>query len=148
MKKTLIALSTVLAMSSASALDLGVGYTRNVSNDVNGYGLSLGQSWNRFSLTASANRFDITGGDHDEVSLIAGYQLVKAMNLSVEGQLGATYVTSDRAKDGLVSVVGVGASMPLTKTVAITTNLRRNIGIDTMKVHNGTTAGLGVRYSF
>lgn len=148
MKKTLIALSTVLAMSSASALDIGAGYTRNVSNDVNGYGINVGQTWKQLSLTAGATRFDVAGGSHDEVSLIAGYRLLKVMGISVEGQLGATYVTSDVAKDGLVSVLGLGVSMPVTKTVAVTANVRRNIGIDSMKVHDGTTAGLGLRYSF
>jgi len=148
MKKTLIGLALLSTIGSASALDFGVGYSRDISNDVNGVGISVGESWKNFSLTASAERFDVAGGNHDQVSLIGGYQLIKVAGVAIEGQFGASYITSDVAKDGLIGVVGLGASMPLYRNISVTSNVRRNIGSGDMKVHDGTTAGLGLKYSF
>jgi hypothetical protein len=148
MKKTLIGLSLLASVASASAVEVGVGYARDISNDVNGVGISVGQSLNKFSLTASAERFDVVSGNQDQVSLVAGYQVLKVMGVAVEAQFGATYITSDVAKDGLTSVVGLGTSVPLTKSISVTNDIRRNIGTGDMKVHDGTTVGVGVKYTF
>jgi len=148
MKKLLATALTTLSIGTASAVEVGVGYARDISNDVNGVGISVGESWNKFSLTASAERFDVVGGNQDQVSLVAGYQVLKVMGVAVEAQFGASYITSDVAKDGLTSVVGLGTSVPLTKSISITNDIRRNIGTGDMKVHNGTTVGVGVKYSF
>lgn len=148
MKKALIGLALATTISTASAVDVGVGYSRDLNNDANGYGITVGQTWNKFSLTAGADRFDTVGGNHDQVSLVAGYQVLKVMGVALEAQFGAVYIQADGAKDGLTSVVGLGATLPLTKTLAVVGDVRRTVGLDTMKVHNGTTAGLGLRYSF
>ena len=148
MKKTLIGLSMLVAAGTASALDVGVSYNRNVSDDLNGYRLEVRQQWNKVSLSAGAERLDLARGNQDQVSLIAGYQLFKVMNVAVEAQAGAAYISADRAKDGLTSVVGLGASVPLIKNVALTTDVRRTIGQGDMKVHDATTAGVGIRYRF
>lgn len=148
MKKSLIGIALLTSVATASALEVGVGYGRDITNDVNGVGISVGESWNKVSLTASAERFDVVGGNQDQISLVAGYQLLKVAGISVEGQFGATYITSDVAKDGLTTVVGLGASMPVFRGVSIGADVRRNVGIDSMKVHDGTTVGVGLRYSF
>ena len=148
MKKTLIGLALASSVVTASAVEVGVGYGRDITNDVNGVGISVGESWKKFSLTVSAERFDVVGGNQDQVSLIAGYQLLKVAGVAVEGQFGTTYITSDVAKDGLTTVVGVGASMPLFRGISVGADVRRNIGMDSMKVHDGTTVGVGLKYSF
>lgn len=148
MKKTFIGLALATAVGTASAVDVGVNYSRDVTNDVNGVGISVGQTWNKFSLTVGAERFDTVGGNQDQVSLIGGYQVFKVMGVAVDAQVGAVYIQADGAKDGLTNVIGLGAALPLTKSLAVVGDVRRTIGIDTMKVHNGTTAGVGLRYSF
>lgn len=148
MKKALIGLAILASVGTASAVDVGVGYSRDITNDVNGVGITVGQTWNKFSLTVGADRFDAVGGNHDQVSLVGGYQVLKVMGVAVEAQFGAVYIQADGAKDGLTSVVGLGATLPLTKTLAVVGDVRRTIGMDSMKVHDGTTAGLGLRYSF
>lgn len=148
MKKALIGLAIGASVGTASAVDVGLGYSRNVTNDINGYGITAGQTWNKFSLTAGAAKFDAVGGYHDQISLVAGYQVLKMSGVTVQAQFGAIFVQSESAKDGLTSVIGLGASLPLTKTLAVVGEVQRTVGIDDMKVHNGTTAGLGLRYSF
>jgi|688.fasta_scaffold136517_2 hypothetical protein len=148
MKKSLIGLALLASVTTASALDFGVGYNRNITNDVDGYGLSASQSWGNVSLTAAVDRFEVGNKVSDHVTVVAGYTVAKVWGIAIEGQVGATYIQSDTAKDGLTSVVGVGASMPLTKSLALVADARRTIGFDDMKVHNGTGLGLGIRYSF
>jgi hypothetical protein len=148
MKKTLITLACLSSMASASALEFGVGYGRNVSNSLNGAAISVSENWQKFNLTASAERFDVVGGNHDQVSLVAGYRVLEIMGGSVSAQFGATYITSDVAKDGLTSVVGLGTSVPLTKSISVTNDIRRNIGTGDMKVHDGTIVSVGVKYAF
>ena len=148
MKKLFAIALTTLSIGTASAVEVGVGYARDISNDVNGVGISLGESWGKFSLAAAAERFDVVGGNQDQVSLVAGYQVLKVMGVAVEAQFGATYITSNVAKDGLTSVVGLGTSVPLTKSISVTNEIRRNIGTGNMKVHDGTTVGVGLRYNF
>lgn len=148
MKKTIMGLALMSAVATASAVDFGVGYSRDTTNDVNGVGLSVTQSWKQFSLTAGVERFDVSVGEQSQFSLIAGYQFAKLAGVALEGQFGAAYIVSDSAKDGLTSVVGLGASMPIYQNISITADARRNIGTGSMKVHDGTTVGVGLKYSF
>jgi hypothetical protein len=148
MKKTLISLAILTAVSTASALDFGAGYSRNTTTDVNGYGLSATQSWGPVSLTAAVDRFDAVGGVHDYISVLAGYTVAKIWGVSVDGQFGASYVHAESAVDGLTSVFGLGASLPLTKSMSLTGDVRRTLGGGSMKVHDGTTVGVGLKYSF
>ena len=148
MKKMFTMALLTLSLGTASAVELGAGYSRDITNDVNGYGISLGQSWNKFSLTASAEQFDVRGGTQDQLSVVAGYQVFKVMGVAVEAQAGAIYITSDAAKDGLTSVVGLGTSVPLTKHISLTSDVRRTIGTGDMKAHDSTTVGVGLRYHF
>jgi hypothetical protein len=148
MKKPLITLALLSALNTASAVDFGVGYSRDVTNDLNGVSVSVTDSWQKFSLSASAERYDVAVGEQNQLSLVAGYQLLQVAGLTVEGQFGASYITSDTAKDGLTSVVGLGASMPLYKNISVAADLRRNVGGGSMKVHNGTSVGVGLKYNF
>ena len=143
-----MSLALMSTVATAQAVDFGVGYGRDVTNDINGVGISVTESWKKVSLTAAVERFDVAVGEQSQISLIAGYQLLKLAGVAVEGQFGATYITSDSAKDGLTSVVGLGASMPIYKNISITADARRNIGTGSMKVHDGTTVGMGLKYSF
>jgi hypothetical protein len=148
MKKSLIGLALLTSVTAASALDFGVGYSRNITDDVDGFGLSASQSWGNVSLTAAVDRFEVGSKVSDHVTVLAGYTVAKVWGVTIEGQAGVAYIQSDTLNDGLTSVIGIGASMPLTKSLSLVADARRTVGIEDMKVHNGTGLGLGIRYSF
>ena len=145
MKKQLLTLALMFAATSASALEFGTGYTRDTTNDQNGYGIQVSQNWNKWSLTAQADRFD---GVQDQLSVMAGYEVAKVWRVSIDAQAGVSYIYAENTKDGLTSVVGLSATMPIIKNVAFTTDLRRQIGMDAMKQYDGTSIGVGIKYKF
>jgi hypothetical protein len=145
MKKAFISLAILATVSSASALEFGTGYTRDITNDQNGYGIQVSENWNKWSLTAQADRFD---GVQDQFSVIAGYEVAKVWRVSLDAQAGVSYIYAENTKDGLTSVVGLSATMPVIKNVSVTTDLRRQIGMDAMKQYDGTSLGVGIKYKF
>jgi len=145
MKKAFISLTIFTAVSSANALDFGTSYSRDITNDTNGYGIQVSESWNRWSLTAQADRFE---SNQDQVSVLAGYQIAKIWKLIIDAQAGAAYIQADNSKDGLTSVVGLSASVPIIKNISVTGDIRRQIGMDAMKQYDGTSLGVGIKYKF
>ena len=145
MKKTFISLTIFTAVSSANALDFGTSYSRDITNDTNGYGIQVSESWNRWSLTAQADRFE---SNQDQVSVLAGYQIAKIWKLIIDAQAGAAYIQADNSKDGLTSVIGLSASVPIIKNISVTGDIRRQIGQASMKQYDGTSLGVGIKYKF
>ncbi len=145
MKKAFISLTIFTAVSSANALDFGTSYGRDITNDTNGYGIQVSESWNRWSLTAQADRFE---SNQDQVSVLAGYQIAKIWKLIIDAQAGAAYIQADNSKDGLTSVVGLSASVPIIKNISVTGDIRRQIGQASMKQYDGTSLGVGIKYKF
>jgi hypothetical protein len=145
MKKAFISLTIFTAVSSANALDFGTSYSRDITNDTNGYGIQVSESWNRWSLTAQADRFE---SNQDQVSVLAGYQIAKIWKLIIDAQAGAAYIQADNSKDGLTSVVGLSASVPIIKNISVTGDIRRQIGQASMKQYDGTSLGVGIKYKF
>ena len=149
MKKTAIATILALAAVSAQALEVGVSTTADYSgvNKSTGYGLTLSKPVGKFGVTAGFDRFT-AGSNQDRYSLVAGYDVAKFGPVTLTPKLGLAYLTNQRGADGSAITVGVGASMPLTKTVSMTLDVARQYGQSRVQGSDGNAVTAGLAYRF
>lgn len=149
MKKTAIATILALVAVSASALEVGVSTTADYSgaNKVTGYGVTLSKPVGKFGVTVGFDRFT-TGNNQDRYSLVAGYDIAKFGPVTVTPKLGVAYLDNQRVADGSAITVGIGATLPLTKTVSLTVDAARQYGQDRVQSSDGNTVTTGLAYRF
>lgn len=150
MKKLAIASILALAAVSASALEVGVSTTADYSgvNKSTGYGLTLSKPVGKFGVTAGFDRFTAGSNDQDRYSLVAGYDVAKFGPVTLTPKLGVAYLNNQHGADGSALTVGLGASMPLTKTVSLSVDVARQYGQDRVQSSNGNTVTTGLAYRF
>lgn len=150
MKKIALATLLALAVGSASAVELGVQGLRDYSGqDRNGFGVSVGQKFNKVGVTAGFERFTQNTNDLDRYTVTAGYDIAKFGNLTVTPKIGVAYLNPQTTSNGWAGTVGVGASYAINKTVALTADYRYQSAIQSrVDNFNGNTVSAGVRVSF
>ncbi len=149
MKKFAIATVIALAATAASALEVGVTAGRDYAgSDRTATGLTLGQKVGAVNLTAGFDRATQGTNDQDRYSLVAGYDVAKVGPVTVAVKAGAAYLNNQTGNDGYAALVGVGASLPVTKKVALTLDATRQYGQDRVKSLDGNRVTAGVKYSF
>jgi outer membrane autotransporter protein len=149
MKKIAIASLIALAAVSASALEVGVTTAREYTGtNTNGTGITLGQKFGKVGVAAGFERFTAGTNDQDRLSLTAGYDIAKIGAITVTSKVGVAHLNNQRGADGYAMTVGVGASMPLTKTVDLTVDARRQYGQDRVQAFDGNTVAAGLRVKF
>ena len=150
MKNILIASMLALAAFSASAVEVGVNgsYDMGGSNDRPGAGITLGQKFNKFGVTAGFDRYT-KNTDQNKWSLVGSYDVATVANTTLAVKAGAVYLdNTGRVADGYAALVGAGASYPLSKTVALTADYRYQAGQSRVNQFNGSTVAFGAKYSF
>lgn len=151
MKKIALATLLVLAVGSASAVELGVNAIRDYGQtpDRNGWGVTVGEHFGKFSATAGFDRFTEGKNDTNRYSLVGGYDVAKFGDLTITPKLGVAYIDPTTTKNGLAGTVGVGASYAVTKTVALTADYRYQSAIQSrVNNFNGNTVTGGIKVSF
>lgn len=149
MKKFAIASAMVLAAGAASALDVGVTTARDyVGNNRGATGLTIGQKVGPVQVTAGFDRATQGSNDQDRYSVVAGVDVAKLGAVSVGVRGGAAYLNNQTGADGYAALVGVGATLPVAKQVALTLDATRQYGQDRVKAHDGNRVTAGLRYSF
>ena len=150
MKKIAIASIIALAATAASALEVGVVGTRDYSGaeNRNSTGVTLGQSYGKVGVTAGFERFTRGANDQDRYSLVAGYDVAKVGSVTVTPKVGVAYLDNQTGQDGYAMTVGVGASVPVTKTVSLTADVARQYGQDRVQAFDGNRVTVGVKYKF
>jgi opacity protein-like surface antigen len=153
MKKIAIASLLAFMAATAGAVEVGVvggsdiltgNHTRNT------YGLTVGQHFGDFSVTAEALREDKY--DTDKFSLVAGYDVTKLGTATLTAKAGVTYL--DQAaivdhNDRYVGLVGAGLTVPVTKQVGLTVDYRYQFKTDDAnQKYSGNTVLVGAKYSF
>ena len=153
MKKIAIATLLALAAVSASAVEVGVvGGTDFLDNNhTHGtYGLTVGQHFNAFSVTAEGLREE--KGDTNKFSLVGGYDVTKLGSATVTAKAGATYLDQSAitAKHNrYVGLVGAGLSVPVASKVDLTVDYRYQFKTnDANDAYSGNTVLVGAKYSF
>jgi hypothetical protein len=152
MKTTKLAIASILALAaaSASALQVGVTTTSDYSgiNKTTGSGITLSKPIGAFGVTAGFDRFTAGSNDQDRYSLVAGYNITKIGPVTFTPKLGVAYLNNQHGADGSALTVGVGASMPVTKTVSLTLDAHRQYGQDRVQQSDGNRVAAGLAYRF
>lgn len=149
MKKFAIATAIVLAAGAASALEVGVTTARDyVGANRGATGLTIGHKVGAVNVTTGFDRATQGTNDQDRYSVVAGVDVAKLGAVSVGVRGGAAYLNNQTGTDGYAALVGVGASLPVTKQMALTLDATRQYGQDRVKAHDGNRVTAGVKYSF
>jgi hypothetical protein len=150
MKKLAIASMLALAAFSASAVEVGVNgsYDFGGANDRPGAGITIGQKYNKFGITAGFDRYT-KGTDQNKWNLMGSYDVSTVAGATVAVKAGAMYIdNTGRVADGYAALVGAGVSYPLSKTVALTADYRYQAGQSRVNTFDGSTVLFGGKYSF
>lgn len=146
MKKTLI--TAILATSAlvANAVEVGITTTSDYSaaSKATGTGFTVGQKIGTVGVTGGFQRFDAV----DRYTVTAGYDITKIGPVTITPKLGVAYLDNQRGADGSALTVGVGASMPVTKTVSLTLDAARQFGQDRVQGSDGNRVTAGLAYRF
>lgn len=150
MKQFAIATIIALAATAASALEVGVTTTSDYSGADKraGYGVTVGKQTGAMSVTGGAERFTKGTNDQDRYSVVAGYDVAKFGAVTVTPKLGVAYLNNQASSDGYAMTVGVGATMPVTKSVALTVDAARQYGQDRVQTFDGNRVTAGLKYRF
>ena len=146
--KKIILVTALLASMSAQAVELGINASRDTANsDRTGYGLTGGQKYDKFGVTAGFDRYT-TSTDLNKYTLVTSYDVtqVGAVTIAVKG--GVAYLDQKNTTDGYAGLVGAGVSYPLSKQVALTGDYRYQAGQSRVSSLNGNTISAGLKYSF
>jgi opacity protein-like surface antigen len=151
MKKIAIASLLAIAAFSASAVEVGVTAQRDYSTtpDRNGWGITVGQKFDKVSVTGGFERYTQNTNDTNRYSLVGGYDVAKFGDLTITPKVGVAFVDPTTTANGWQGSVGVGASYAVTKTVALTADYRYQSAFQS-RVNNfdGNVISAGVKVGF
>ena len=149
MKKVLFATLATLALS-ASAVEVGVNGIRDYSgaSDRTGYGVTLGEKFGAIGLEAGYNRFTQGTNDQDRYSVVGSYDVTKVGPVTLAVKAGVAYLNNQTGADGYAVTAGVGASVPVYKSLAATLDYRRQEGQKNVNAFDGNQVAVGLKYSF
>ena len=149
MKKFAIATVIALAAGAACALDVGVTAGRDYAGtDRSAAGLTVGQRVGPVNVTAGFDRATQGTNDQDRYSLVGAVDVARVGPVTVAVKAGAAYLNNQTGNNGYAALVGVGASLPVAKKVALTLDATRQYGQDRVRNSDGNRVTAGVRYSF
>ena len=149
MKKVLFATLATLALS-ASAVEVGVNGLRDYSgtSDRTGYGVTLGDKFGAIGLEAGYNRFTQGSNDQDRYSVVGSYDVTKVGPVTLAVKAGVAYLNNQTGSNGYAVTAGVGASVPVYKSLAATLDYRRQEGQSRVSAFDGNQVAVGLKYSF
>jgi len=150
MKKLAFASILALAAVSASAIEVGVtgvGQT-SLTPDRYGYGVTVGENFGGYNLTAGVSRFYRESNDQNRFSLVASKDVFKLGPVSLNGRVGYAYLNNNTGSDGSALTVGAGASVPVTKSVTAGLSVDRQYGQTRVDSFNGNIVTAGIKVGF
>ena len=139
-----------VAAITASAVEVGVtGVNQTTPNpDRYGYGVTVGETFGTYNLTAGISRFTREANDQTRVTLVGSKEVYKAGPVSLSGRLGYAYLNNRTGDDGSALTVGVGASVPVTSKVSVGLSVDRQYGQNRVSSFDGNVVTAGVKYAF
>jgi len=150
MKKLAIASLLALAAVSASAIEVGVtavGQT-SLNPDRYGYGVTIGENFGEYNLTAGVSRFYRESNDQNRFSLVASKDVFKVGPVSLNGRVGYAWLNNNTGSDGSALTVGAGASVPVAKNVTAGLSVDRQYGQTRVDSFNGNIVTAGIKVGF
>lgn len=160
MKKVILAVTLFALAGIASATDVG-GYwmwERGTNGGtLQAGGVSLGDklgkldpSLSKVGVQATFDRSTSGKFNTDRWTATASYDLVKLGPVQTNVRAGVAYLDpqAPKASNGGAALIGVGASYPVTKQVALTADYAYQKGNNITKAYNGNIITTGVKYTF
>jgi opacity protein-like surface antigen len=151
MKKIALATLLVLAVGSASAVEIGLTAQRDYSQtpDRNGFGITVGQKFDKVSVTGGFERYTQNTNDTNRYSLVGGYDVAKFGDFTITPKIGVAYLDPTTTQNGWQGSVGAGASYAVTKNVALTADYRYQTALQSrVDNFNGNVISAGVKVGF
>lgn len=150
MNKNLIAASFLaLAISSASAFEVGVQVGRDFSGDNRNYGgVTVGQTVGAVSVSAGYQRTAVGDNNQNRWSLVGGYDLLKVGPVQITPTVGAAYLNNQTGSNGLAMTFGAEATMPIAKNIEGVIDYTYQMGQSRVSQYDGGRVGAGLRFNF
>lgn len=152
MKKSLFAVLMLVA-GVASAADIGINGGGVTGKNAGGIvGITVGDHFGKFSVDAGLARGWQHNNTSDRWTLVGGYDIAKVAGVTITPKVGYAYLAnsstnaSNRTPSASAALVGVGASLPITKTISATADYAYQASKNRNNEGNIITAGL--KYSF
>jgi outer membrane autotransporter protein len=147
MKKIVFAALVAVSLS-ASALEVGVTGSNLSTGNRYGVGATVGQQVAGLGITAGVSRFNREDNDQTRWTLIADHHLIGLGPVAISGRVGGAWLDNKMSDDGFAGVLGVGASMSITKKLTAGVSIDRQWGQSVVKNLNGNVITAGVKVGF
>lgn len=152
MKKILAILALAAIAGTAMAVEVGVTAVDATSSDAyhnrTGYGITAGENFGAYNVTAGVSRFYRESNDQTRVTLVGSREVAKLGPVALSGRVGVAYLNNQTGDDGSALTVGVGAQVPVFDKVSATLAVDRQYGQDRVRTSNGNIVTAGLKYSF
>lgn len=148
MKKLAIIAILAASVSAAMAADVGLRVGRNTGSDTSMVGVTVGMPVGRFGAEAAFDRSTVGAINVNRYSLVGSYPVATVMGATVAAKAGAAVIDPSVGSNGLVGVVGVGVSYPLTKNVNLVADYAYQRGASSVRAYSGNMFTAGAKYSF
>ena len=150
MKKLAIATLVALAATTASALEMGVTVARDYSGaeNRNGGGVFVGDRAGRGAIQFGFEQFTKGGNNQDRLTVVGSYDLTTVGPVTLAAKGGVAHLNNQTSPDGFAALVGVGASVPLNKSLSLGVDVVRQYGQDRVSQFDGYVVSAGLRVKF
>lgn len=148
---SIFASALMVFASAASAVEIGVTANRDYSQnqDRNGWGITVGQKYDKNTVTVGLERYTQNSNDTTRYSVGAGYDIFKIGDLTITPKVAIAYVDPATTFSGWQGSVGVGSSFSLIKNISLTTDYRYQTSLQNrIDNFNGSVITGGLKYSF
>lgn len=149
MKKSLFAVLMVVA-GLASAADVGIYGGRNTGSKQDLGGVSIGQSFGKVGVQATADRSTTNSVDVNRYTASVSYDLFKVGPVQTNVRVGGAFIDTQKigVGNGGAAFAGAGVSYPVLKNVNLVADYAYQKGNNITKGYNGNIITGGVKYTF
>lgn len=151
MKKIVIASVLAIAAATSMAAEVGVTAGRDFAGDnSNVVGITLTEKISKnVGLVAGFERTEPNSFVQNRFSLGGSYDLFTLGKTTVAAKAGVAYLDNATVANGWAAAVGLGAEVPLTKTVSATIDYRYQGALqERVKQFDGSNVAFGLKYKF
>ena len=150
MIKTILATLLAVTAFSAGAVDVGLlgEHDFNGAQHANGVGLTLGQNFGKFNVTAEYDRDNFTKNSQNRYDLLVGYNVASLGFVTVTANVGGAFLQNHGTPNGYAALVGAEATLPLSKNLKAVVDVRHQFGQERVRAYNDNNLAAGLRYSF
>lgn len=148
MKKIIALTALAIAATTASALEVGVRGVHNKDSLGNMLGVTVNQKFGTFGVEGAMDRSTRGFGNVNRWTVLGTYDLTKFQGATISAKAGFAHLDPSVGPNGGALVAGVGASLPMTKTVSLVADYAYQKGQERVRRFDGNNLSLGVKVAF